>query len=156
MLVYLARRFSELIPTMLLVSIIVFLLIRFIPGDPVDVMYGMEGVDASTKALVQQKLGLDQPIWVQYVRWMGRLLSGDLGYSYRAHIPVIQLIGQRLPATLLLVVASLSLSAIVAVPLGVLAAVRRDTLADYGTMAIGLVALSVPPFASGIFLVLLF
>jgi peptide/nickel transport system permease protein len=93
---------------------------------------------------------------VQYARWLGRILSGDLGYSYRAHIPVTTLIAQRLPATLLLLVAALSLSVIVAVPLGVAAAVRRDTIVDFGAMAGGLLALSVPPFASGIFLVLLF
>ena len=156
MLPFLARRFLELLPTMLLVSIITFVLIRFIPGDPVDIMYGMEGVDAKTKAVVEQKLGLDQPVWVQYARWMQRLISGDLGYSYRAHIPVSQLIRQRLPATLILLVAALSLSVVVAVPLGVLAGVRRDSVADYGTMAGGLLALSVPPFALGIFLVLVF
>src|SRR5207248_7885494 len=123
---------------------------------PIDVMYGVERPDPETRAAIARKLGLDQPAVVQYGRWIGRILTGDLGYSYRAQQPVADLIGQRLPATLLLAVAALCLAVALAIPLGVLSATRRDTLADFGGMAAALVTLSMPPFVSGVLLVVLF
>ena len=154
--IYLARRVISLVPTLLLVSIVTFGLMRFVPGDPVDVMYGLERPDPILRAAAEQKLGLDQPVWMQYVRWIGRVVTGDFGYSYRARMPVSELIGQRLPATLLLAAAGLILAVLVATPLGILAATRRDTLADYGGMAAALVTISVPPFVSGILLAVVF
>ena len=154
--IYLARRVISLVPTLLLVSIVTFGLMRFVPGDPVDVMYGLERPDPILRAAAEQKLGLDQPVWMQYVRWIGRVVTGDFGYSYRARMPVSELIGQRLPATLLLAAAGLILAVLVATPLGILAATRRDTLADYGGMAAAPVTISVPPFVSGILLAVVF
>jgi peptide/nickel transport system permease protein len=156
LLAYLGRRLTAVALTLLFISIVTFGLMRFVPGDPIDVMYGAERPDPAIRAVVAQKLGLNEPVPVQYVRWMGRALVGDFGFSYRSNQPVIALVAQRLPATLLLVAAAIGLTVLIAIPLGVLAAVRRDSWVDLGGMAAALVSLSVPPFVSGLLLVLLF
>ncbi|MGI9145959.1 MAG: ABC transporter permease [Chloroflexota bacterium] len=153
---FLARRLAGLVLTLLLVSVVTFTLIRFVPGDPVDIMYGVEGVDPATRGAIIAKLGLDQPLWVQYTRWLGRAVAGDFGFSYRAGVAVSQLMTERLLPTLLLVSTSLALSVILGIPLGVIAAVRRDSLTDLGVMGAALVSLSIPPFALGILLILVF
>ncbi len=129
---------------------------RFVPGDPIDIMYGIERPDPATRAAVAKTLGLDKPIWIQYERWIGRIAAGDFGYSYRAGMPVTKLIWQRLPASLLLVGGAIGLSVLAAIPLGVLAAAHRDSAVDFGAMAVALGTLSIPPFVSGILLILIF
>lgn len=156
MLAYLTRRTLTLLPILLLMSIIVFTLIRMVPGDPIDVMYGGEGMDAVRRAALSRELGLDQPVVVQYGRWLWRAVQGDLGNSYRAGMPVLQLIGQRLPATLLLSFAALFLSLLIALPLGLLAAVKRNSGADMAAMIFAILGISLPNFWSGILLVLVF
>jgi peptide/nickel transport system permease protein len=153
---YLARRALTLLPILLLMSIIVFGLVRMIPGDPIDVMYGGEGMDEVRRAALSRELGLDQPIVVQYGRWLLRAIGGDLGNSYRASMPVMQLIGQRLPATLWLSFSAMVLSLIIALPLGLLAAVKRNSAADMGATAFAILGISMPNFWSGILLVLIF
>ena len=156
MLAYLARRTLTLLPILLLMSIIVFALIRMVPGDPIDVMYGGEGMDAIRRAALSHELGLDQPVVVQYGKWLWRAVQGDLGNSYRAGMPVLQLIGQRLPATLFLSFAALFLSLLIALPLGLLAAVKRNSGADMAAMIFAILGISLPNFWSGILLVLVF
>jgi peptide/nickel transport system permease protein len=153
---YLARRVLTLLPILLLMSIIVFALIRMIPGDPIDVMYGGEGMDEARRAALSREMGLDQPIVIQYGRWLLRAVTGDLGNSYRAGMPVMQLIGQRLPATLWLSLSAMFLSLLVALPLGLLAAVKRNSGADMGATAFAILGISMPNFWSGILLVLIF
>ena len=156
MFTYLARRALTLLPILLLMSIMVFGLVRMIPGDPIDVMYGGEGMDEMRRAALSRELGLDQPIVVQYGRWLLRAIGGDLGNSYRASMPVMQLIGQRLPATLWLSFSAMVLSLIIALPLGLLAAVKRNSAADMGATAFAILGISMPNFWSGILLVLIF
>lgn len=156
MFAYLTRRALTLLPILLLMSVIVFALIRMVPGDPIDVMYGGEGMDAVRRAALSRELGLDQPVVVQYGRWLWRAVQGDLGNSYRAGMPVLQLIGQRLPATLLLSFAALFLSLLIALPLGLLAAVKRNSGADMAAMVFAILGISLPNFWSGILLVLVF
>lgn len=153
---YFIRRLISLLPIFFLMTIIVFVLIRMVPGDPVDVMYGSEGMDEARREVLRHDLGLDQSIVIQYVRWLGRAVTGDLGRSYRAQMPVITLIGQRLPATLILSVAAMIISVLIAIPLGVIAAVKRNTWADFTAMAIAILGLSLPNFWIGILLVLIF
>jgi peptide/nickel transport system permease protein len=155
-LLYLGKRALSLAPTLLFVSLITFGLMRFVPGDPIDTLYGMNRPDPAVRAALMQKLGLDQPVWVQYGRWLGRVAAGDFGYSIRAAMPVGTLIEQRLPASALLVGAAVALAVVTAIPLGILAAARRDSVYDFGAMITALVTLSVPPFVSGVLLVLLF
>lgn len=153
---YLAQRALALVPIFLLMTVIVFLLIRLVPGDPIDVMYGAEGMDATRREALRQELGLDQPVAMQYVRWLGRALTGDLGNSYKAQRTVVELIGQRLPATLLLSFAALLVSVIIAIPLGIIAAVRRNTGADIFAMVFAILGISLPNFWCGILFVLIF
>ena len=156
MLRYLARRALALLPVFFLMTIIVFLLIRMVKGDPVDVMYGSEGMDAVRRAALEKSLGLDQTIIIQYFRWLGRALTGDLGRSYRAQMPVLDLILQRLPATLYLSVAALLFSVVLAIPLGIASAVKRNSWVDLGSMVFAILGISLPQFWSGIMLVLIF
>jgi peptide/nickel transport system permease protein len=153
---YLSRRALTLFPILLFMSIIVFALIRMIPGDPIDVMYGSEGMDEIRRAALTRELGLDQPVFVQYGKWLWRAVQGDLGNSYRAGMPVLQLIGRRLPATLLLSLAALFLSLLIALPLGLLAAIKRNSGVDMGATAFAILGISMPNFWSGILLVLVF
>lgn len=156
MFAYLARRALTLLPILLLMSIIVFALIRMIPGDSIDVMYGGEGMDEARRAALSREMGLDQPMVIQYGRWLLRAVTGDLGNSYRAGMPVMQLIGQRLPATLWLSLSAMFLSLLVALPLGLLAAVKRNSGADMGATVFAILGISMPNFWSGILLVLVF
>jgi peptide/nickel transport system permease protein len=153
---YLIRRLFTLLPVFILMTVITFALIRLIPGDPIDVMYGSEGMDEARRAALASELGLDQPVVVQYVKWLGRTLTGDLGRSYRANMPVSQLILNRLPATLFLSLAALLFSIMIAFPLGILAAVKRNTWADMGALGFAVLGISLPQFWSGILLVLVF
>jgi peptide/nickel transport system permease protein len=155
---YFAQRIVSLGVTLVLMSIITFLLLRLIPGDPIDVMYGplAVGPDPETRRVIERRLGLDQPVWVQYGLWVGRTLQGDLGQSYRLELPVSELIRQRLPASLLLIGSSMTLAVIVGVPLGVVAAVNRQTLLDYIITSASMTGMSVPGFALGIILILVF
>jgi peptide/nickel transport system permease protein len=153
---YLIRRVLSMLPVFFLMTIIVFALIRIVPGDPVDVMYGSEGMDAIRRATLVHDLGLDKPVYTQYFLWLGRALTGDLGNSYRAQMPVLKLILQRLPATLFLSIAALLFSVVVAIPLGIIAAVKRNSWADVGAMIFAIFGISLPQFWSGIMLVLIF
>lgn len=153
---YLVRRMLAMLPVFIMMTVIVFVLIRMVPGDPIDVMYGSEGMDEARRAVLARDLGLDQPLVIQYVKWLGRAITGDLGRSYRAQMPVLQLILQRLPATIFLSLAALLFSVIIAFPLGILAAVRRNTWADVGALGFAVLGISLPQFWSGILLVLIF
>ncbi len=153
---YLVRRALALLPILLLMSLIVFALIRLVPGDPIDVMYGSEGMDATRRAALAHELGLDESVVVQYVKWLGRALTGDLGRSYKAQMPVIDLIAQRFPATLWLSAAALVFSLLVAIPLGVIAAIKRNTWLDFTAMGLAILGISIPNFWAGIMLALIF
>jgi peptide/nickel transport system permease protein len=156
MTAYLLRRALALVPVLLMMSIMVFILIRLVPGDPIDVMYGSEGMDAARRAALSHDLGLDQPMVVQYVRWLGRAVQGDLGRSYRASMPVGELILQRLPATLQLAAAAILISLCLAIPLGILAAVRRNTWVDFSALGFAIFGISLPNFFAGLLLILIF
>ena len=123
------RRLLATIPVLVLVTAGVFALIHLTPGDPIDAMMA-ESVDATVKANLRRELGLDQPIHVQYVAWMGRLLHGDLGRSIRNGEPVIENVGRRIRPSLQLAALAMAISLVVATPLGILSAARRNTSVD--------------------------
>ena len=155
MLVYLIRRLVLLVPVVLGVVTLVFLLIHAIPGDPVEVMLG-EQARAADKELLRHELGLDRPLAEQYLSYVAGLARGDLGRSIHSREPVLRVIAARLPATLLLTLASLAVAVALAVPLGMLAAVRRGSAADRGSMLFALLGVSMPNFWLGPLLILLF
>ena len=156
MIEFLVRRVLVLVPVLFVMSIIVFGLLRLIPGDPVDVMMGSDQVDAETRQALRHELGLDLSLPHQYLRWLGRVGRGDLGRSVRNRESVVALIADKLPKTLLLATASALVALMVALPLGILAAVRRNSAADYAAMVFALLGVSVPNFWLGILFVLAF
>ena len=148
---YVIRRLLLLIPTLLLLSILVFLSVRFIPGDVIDTMAGRleaMGVGANIdREAVERMLGLDQPVYVQYGRWMGGiLLRGTLGNSLLGDWSVEEAIGDRLPLTIELGVLSVVMGLLIAVPVGIYSAMRRNTAADYVGRSFAVIGLATPNF----------
>jgi peptide/nickel transport system permease protein len=140
---------------LLVVSVVVFALIRLIPGDPVYTMLGPEYTEQAYRDL-REKLGLDRSLARQYVAWIGDVLRGDLGYSYIKHEAVSVLVHDAFLPTLALVVASVLIGLAVAVPSGIVAAMRKDSPWDYGSMGFAIFMYSMPSFWKGIVLIWLF
>ena len=140
--------------TLFLITVIVFLGVRMIPGDPARVMAGTDA-DAAGLEEIREKYGLRDPIPVQYARWLGLALRGDLGESIRTRDSVLRLVGQKLPITLQLAAYSIVVALVIAIPVGVLAAVRRNTAWDYVASSVSLCGVSIPNFWLGIMLILL-
>lgn len=148
MLAFISRRVLATIPVMGVVAIVIFLLLRLTPGDPAAIIAG----DSATEAQIMQiraRLGLDQPIYIQFFSWIWRLLQGDLGISIISNIPVSTMIAQRLEPTLALATTTIIFAVIVAVPLGVIAAWRQGTLTDRAIMIFCVMGFSVPVFVMG-------
>jgi peptide/nickel transport system permease protein len=155
MLRLLARRLLVAIPTLLLVSVFVFGLQKLLPGDPVLTMAGDER-DPKVLEFLRAKYHLDDPLAVQYARWLGAALHGDLGESLRTDQPVTSLIAQKLPVTLELSVLSMALALLIGIPAGIVSAVRRGTALDLGASLVALSGLSIPHFWLGVLLILVF
>ena len=154
MLDFLVRRVAISIVTLFVISLIVFTGVRMIPGDPARVMGGTDA-DAAGLAEIRQKYGLDDPIPVQYLRWAGLALRGDLGESIRTRESVVWTVARKLPITIELAFLSLLVALAIAIPAGVFSAVRRNTVWDLLANAVSLCGLSVPSFWLGIMLILL-
>jgi ABC-type dipeptide/oligopeptide/nickel transport system permease component len=152
---YLIRRLLLTIPVLLGVATLVFSLIHFIPGDPAQAMLG-EGAAPEDVAQLRERLGLDRPLLVQYGSFLQGLLRGDLGVSLRNDSPVLQQILERMPATAELALASMAVAVLIALPLGIIAAVWRGTAVDYSAMTLSLVGISVPNFWLGPLLAIVF
>jgi ABC-type dipeptide/oligopeptide/nickel transport system permease component len=152
---YLMRRLLLTIPVLLGVATLVFSLIHFIPGDPAQAMLG-EGAAPEDVAQLRTRLGLDRPLLVQYGSFLQGLAHGDLGVSLRNDQPVLQQILDRMPATAELAFASMAIAVLIALPLGIIAAVWRGTAIDYGAMTLSLVGISVPNFWLGPLLAIVF
>jgi peptide/nickel transport system permease protein len=147
------RGFISLV-TLFLITVIVFTGVRMIPGDPARVMAGTEADEAGLEE-IRQRYGLRDPIPVQYLRWLTLALRGDLGESIRTRVSVLRLVGQKLPITLQLASYALLVALVIAIPVGVLAAVRRNTAWDYLASSLSLGGVSIPNFWLGIMLILL-
>ena len=155
MLRYLARRVGQAAVVLLGVAVLTFALLHLVPGDPVRVALGTR-FDPETYAALRERAGLDRPLPVQLVGYLTGAVTGDLGVSFRSGQPVLQVITERLPATLGLALAALVVALLVAVPLGVLSAVRQGSLLDRAATVVSQVGVSVPDFWMGILLILLF
>jgi len=151
---FLIRRVAISVVTLFVISLIVFAGVRAIPGDPARVMGGTDA-DAAGLAEIRQKYGLDDPIPLQYLRWLGLALRGDLGESIRTRESVVWTVGRKLPITIELAGLSLLVALAIAIPAGVFSAVRRNSLWDFVVNAVSLCGLSVPSFWLGIMLILL-
>jgi peptide/nickel transport system permease protein len=157
MLVYFLRQVLLAIPALLGVILITFILMRAVPGDVVTNLVGLEGnVSPERMAEMRRMFGLDLPIHVQFGQWFGAALQGDLGSSLRTSRPIVQDLLLRFPVTLELTFLSLVIALIIAIPLGIIAAVRRGTVVDFLVSVFALLGLSIPGFFLGILLILLF
>jgi len=152
---YVARRLLALIPILLGVSIVIFLMMRLVPGDPARQALGPEATGDEVE-LLRHQWGLDQPLPIQYVYWLERAVRGDFGRSTVSRVPVTEEIFARFPATLELAVASLLVSIVLGLGFGVLAAVEHDTLFDHLSMVAALLGICTPSFWLGLMLLLLF
>ena len=152
---YIVERLLNLIPVLIGISIAVFLVMRVVPGDPAIAMLG-EQADPERLAEVRRTLGLDQPLLIQYFRYMGSALTGDLGRSALTNVPVTRELITRFPATVELTFASIAIGLIVGLPAGVLAAMRRGSTLDALTMSVSLVGVSMPIFWLGLVLIWIF
>ncbi len=155
MLSYSIRRIVLLVPVLFGLSVLVFLLLHLAPGDPVIAQIGLHPT-AETVERLRRELGLDDPLPVQYLVWLNRMLHGDFGNSLYAHAPVLDLILQRLPTTLALTFSSITLAVLVGLPLGVVSATHRDSAIDNVGRILAIVGVSVPVFWLGFLLILAF
>jgi peptide/nickel transport system permease protein len=156
---YVVRRLLQAVPLLLGIATITFLIIHLAPGDPMDVHLDQRyrrDVDPELIEALRRKYGLDQPLHVQYVRWLGNLVQGDLGESFRYRRPVASLLAERIPYTLQLTVLALLMDALIGITLGVIAAVRQYTRLDRVVTVGSLVVHSIPGFWLALMLVLLF
>ena len=147
MLGFVGRRFLLMIPTIIGISIIIFLMVRLMPGDIVDVLLGGDAVATEEqKDQVREQLGLTGSYPEQYWTWASGVLTGDFGESYRNTEPVADVLSRAVPITLELMILALLIATLIGVPLGVISAVRRDSVSDYGARVGGLVGISIPSF----------
>lgn len=156
---FVSRRALHLIPVWLGVSLLAFSMANLAPGDPAEIMLLRQtgqAPDAESVARIRGDLGLDRPFAVRYIRWLGKAVRGDLGLSYRTGTPVLRVLADRLPATLQLAVAAWLLSLVMAIPLGVIAAVSRDSTGDNFARVIALLGTSIPSFVLAYVLILAF
>jgi peptide/nickel transport system permease protein len=152
---YIARRVAALGATLFFVSVLVFVVIRVLPGDPALIILGPEG-SPEAAARLRTAMGLDRPLAVQYLEWVGRALRGDLGTSIQYEVPVAGLILSRMQVTLPLALMAAAFMLLAAIPLGVLAATQHRRWGDYLTMILSQLGVAVPGFWAGLLLILLF
>jgi peptide/nickel transport system permease protein len=155
MFAYILRRLAATIPVMLVVAILVFLMLRLTPADPAAIIAG-DNANADQVAEIRKRLGLDQPIGTQFVIWIGKLAQGDLGESFFFKKQVVELIADRLEPTLSLAVLTIVLAAMIAIPLGVIAAYKQGSWLDRIVMGFSVLGFSVPVFVIGYLLIYVF
>src|SRR5258705_506759 len=149
------RRLGATVPVLFLVTAGVFLLLHLTPGDPIDVMMA-ESVDPAVKENLRRELGLDQPLHLQYAAWMGRVLQGDLGRSIRNGEPVIENVSRRLRPSLELAFFAMTISVVVAFPVGIISAIRRNTAVDRAGATFALFGICMPNFLLALLLIFFF
>ena len=155
MLVFLAKRLSQAILILIGVTLITFCLSFLMPADPVRMLAGRSATQATVES-IRKELGLDKPLPIQYLKYISRLVQGDLGRSYKQKTQVSELIMSRLPATLLLMAGTIFFELLIGLPAGILAATKRGRLADNWIMALSFAGVSVPQFVLGLLLLYLF
>jgi peptide/nickel transport system permease protein len=155
MLGYLFRRVLAAIPVMGVVALVVFLLLRLTPGDPAAILAGDTATPAQLER-IRASLGLNEPLYVQFFTWIGKLLHGDLGVSLISNVPVLHMIGQRIEPSISIALATIIVSVLIAVPLGVIAAWKQGTWIDRFVMGLSVLGFSVPVFVIGYVLIQVF
>lgn len=149
------RRLLLMIVILFLVSVIVFSLVNILPGDPAVLMLGQEATPQALAALREQ-MGLNDPIYIQYLHWVGGVLHGNFGFSIRDHTPVLSILLNKIPVTIELTIFSFIIALAIAIPVGVISATRKGTLVDYLSTFFALSGISLPSFWLGILLIYIF
>lgn len=155
MVQFVLRRLGLMVVILFLVSIIIFSLVHITPGDPALMMLGQEATEEALKVL-RAKLGLDQPLYIQYLDWIGNILQGDFGSSLKDNTPVLAILLQKLPVTLQLTIMSFIIALAIAIPAGIISATKKGTIFDYFGTTFALSGVSIPPFFLGILLIFIF
>ncbi|MDZ4311520.1 MAG: ABC transporter permease [Cypionkella sp.] len=155
MLGYILRRILAVIPVMLLVAVFVFLLLRLTPGDPAAIIAGDMATPAQLER-IREAMGLNQPLHIQFITWVGQLLRGDLGVSLISNTPVLTMVADRIGPTFSIAILTILMSVAMAVPMGVLAAWKHRSAADYAVMTFSVLGFSVPVFVIGYIFILIF
>ena len=156
---YTIKKILGMIPMLLIITFIIYWLLDLTPGDPVSYLMDPEALarlTAEQVAALRAQYGLDDPFFIRYFKWLGRLLTGDFGYSSSSGVPVIQIMAERLPATLELAVAALCISTVLGSILGVLGAVYKGTIGDNVLTVAGMIGVSIPQFFFGVCAILIF
>src|SRR5438093_2365232 len=157
MLIYTINRILYLIPVLFILTVVVFSFVHFLPGDGSDVLSGQEGLaDPGVRKALEQEYGLDKPLYMQYLVWLNRVRQGNFGTSLVTRRPIALEFFKRIPATLYLAIAGTVISLLIAVPLGTMAAVKRNTAVDYVAQLLSLVGISIPEFWFALLCVLFF
>lgn len=155
MIIKIIKKMLMMIPIILLVSVILFCLLKAMPGDAAQMIAGEFGTEAEIEAY-RKELGLDQPLYVQYFKWLSGMLRGDFGKSMMSGMPIVNKVKQRLPATMELTLLSVLLSIVVALPLGIISAVYRNSPIDSAVSVLSVVGISMPSFWLGTLMIMLF
>jgi peptide/nickel transport system permease protein len=155
MRIYILRRLLEMVPTVVMITLVVFLMMQSIPGDPVVALLG-EAYTEEEAVKVRAEYGLDRPILVQYGIWLSKLVRGDWGTSILSGRPVLKDVLIRLPVTLELIVLSMGVALLIAIPAGIIGALKQNTWADYTATSVAMVGVSIPEFFIGVLLLLVF
>lgn len=153
---YTASRILQIIPTVIAIMTIVFFMVRFLPGSPIDIMLGYAGGNEKVVAQLEKLYGLDRPIWEQYLTFIVQYAQLDFGYSIIRSRPIITMIEARIPHTLLLALGGTLVAIVIGVPAGIISAVHRDTWIDDSIMMTALLGVSTPSFWIGLMLILVF
>jgi peptide/nickel transport system permease protein len=153
---YLLRRLIIAVPTLLLISAVVFGILALAPGDPMAQFALNPAIPESVKERIRESLGLRDPIPVRYVKWLTAAARGDLGYSFQSKVPVMDLITQRLPNTLAVLGVAYVISVLLAIPIGVLSAVKRYSFWDHASTTFAFIGFSIPTFVTGVLFILIF
>lgn len=151
---FVAKRLLQTIPMLFGIVLVVFLVLQVTPGDPARQIVGLRASEAELEE-VREELGLNDPVIVQYARYVGNVLQGDLGFSYKSRKPVAEIVGERIGVTVWLMTAGILMTILISVPLGVIGALRKDRPVDHAIRGFGLLGLSMPPFWTGVILLLL-
>lgn len=153
---YFLKRVLISLPTLLAISLVIFFILALAPGDPLSEFASNPNITAEVRENIRKSLGLDKPIYIRYFKWLFAFFRGDLGYSFSSRSPVFDLILQRLPNTLMIVGIAYIISVFMAIPMGLISAVKRYSLLDNIITAIAFFGYSIPPFFTGLLLIIIF
>lgn len=153
---FFVKRLVAMIPTLVAISIIIFAILSLAPGDPLGEFASNPAITAEVRENIRKSLGLDQPAYIRYFKWLGSFIQGDMGYSFNSRSPVSELLSQRLPTTLFVVGSAYILGLLIAFPLGIISAIKRYSTIDQIITTIAFLGFSIPPFFTGLLFIIIF